>query len=132
MGILDKIMFWKKKDEFADLGLGDKENLAFGDDFGSKQMGLDQPGFGQPATSQPSAFGTQAPPSIPAQQPQFQQQYQQPKFESPQQDLNSKNLEIISTKIDTLRASLESINQRLANIENIARGDEEQHKRRYY
>ena len=47
--------------------------------------------------------------------------------------INSKNLEVISSKLDALRASLESINQRLANIEAIARGEQEdQRRKRYY
>ena len=37
MGILDKVMFWKKKDDFADLGLGSNKDMAFGDDFGMDQ-----------------------------------------------------------------------------------------------
>ena len=126
MGILDKIMFWKKKDEFENIGLGDKENLAFGEDFGLQGQGVGQqpsPGFGQP---QPPAPGTLPQAQYPT------PQYQAPRFETPQQDINSKNLEIISSKIDALRASLESINQRLANIETMARGEEEQKRRRYY
>ncbi|MBW2995605.1 hypothetical protein KY312_04590, partial [Candidatus Woesearchaeota archaeon] len=39
---------------------------------------------------------------------------------SPEGDMAAKNLEIISAKLDALRASIDSINQRLANIERIA------------
>ena len=134
MGILDKIMFWKKKDEFSDIGLGDKENLAFGDEFGNRQLGLDQ-GFGQQAPGQQgSAPPTQPPlPTEPTFQSssQFQQPVQPPRYE-PQQDMNSKNLEVISSKLDALRASIDSLNQRLANLEAIARGEEERSRRRYY
>ncbi len=36
------------------------------------------------------------------------------------------NMEVISAKLDALRASLESVNQRLANLERAAYGDFEQ------
>jgi|SRR3989338_10997804 len=135
MGILDKVMFWKKKDEFADVGLGDKENLAFGSDFGAAPgTGLGQTpggqGFGQYPQSQGYPSSQPSMPSYPS--PQFQQQFQPPNYSNPQQDMNSKNLEIISSKLDALRASIESLNQRLANLEAIARGEEPGSRRRYY
>ena len=51
MGILDKIMFWKKKDDLSDLGdlgggLG-KDNLAFGDNFNAQGAPFGQQGLGQ-------------------------------------------------------------------------------------
>jgi len=144
MTILDKVMFWKKKDEFSDIGLGDKDNLAFGDDFGA-QPGAPgatpgaapgaPPGLGpSPDLGPDPGLGAQpsAPPG-PAPQP-FQQpppQVQQPSY-NPQQDLEAKSLEVISSKLDALRASVDSLNQRLANLEAIARGDEDQGRRRRY
>ncbi|MBW2976243.1 hypothetical protein KY347_02245 [Candidatus Woesearchaeota archaeon] len=151
MGILDKVMFWKKKDEFADIGLGDKDNLAFGDDFGAgtpKVPGAGQTGLGQPEFTPPSigmgsgqSYSQQYPqpqgfpqtPSMPS-APSYPQQFQQPQpsFGSPQ-EMASKNLEIISSKLDALRASIESLNQRLANLEAIARGEQDYSRgRKYY
>jgi hypothetical protein len=148
MGILSGLAFWKKKDEFADLGMGDKENLAFGNDFNSQNpnLGADQfgqtpgmpsfgqdqgstQGFGQQQYPQYSGYPSRNPsmPSYPS--PQFSQQ---PSFQSPQQDMTSKNIEIISSKLDALRASIESMNQRLANLEAIARGEDPGRGRRYY
>ena len=75
MGILDKVMFWRKKDEFADVGLGDKENLAFGDNFNaapgtglgpSPDLGRDLgrgPGMGSGLGQQPNYPSPQ--PSMP-------------------------------------------------------------------
>jgi|TARA_Y100000310_G_scaffold292645_1_gene321587 hypothetical protein len=140
MGILDKIMFWKKKDEFADVGLGEKENMPFGNEFGdapgtglgpSPGLGSEPRGQGlgqQPSPSYPTQGPSMPPPSYPS-QPQFQPQ---PPSYTPQQDLESKNLEIISSKLDALRASIDSLNQRLANLEAIARGEEQGKRRRYY
>ena len=138
MGILDKLMFWKKdEDEFKDIGLGDKGNLAFGDEFNtSVGAGFGPtPGLGQGMGQ--SSYGQQYPQNYPTPQPsmpsypppQFQQQ---PRFGSPQEEMTSKNLEIISSKLDALRASIESLNQRLANLEAIARGEEDQSRRRRY
>ena len=136
MGILDKVMFWKKKDDFADLGLGSNKDMAFGDDFGMDQgMAQQQPGLGQQPDmgfSNPSMPSSPSMPPAPQMQPPSAAQFgQAPRYDSPQQDMTSKNIEVISSKIDALRANLESINQRLANLEAIARGEQDKRKRYY-
>ncbi len=134
MGFLDKLMFWKKKDEFENIGLGEK-GTAPGMDLGlGPETGTD---LGQGLSMQPPG----APPSVPSmQQPTFQQPPQQPSFSAPSQQpqmqsqdyATNKNLEVISSKLDALRAALDSINQRLANLEAIAKGEEQQrYKRRW-
>lgn len=138
MGILDKIMFWKKKDEFSEIGLGDKENLAFGNDFSAAPgtgLGPTPPGgqgYGQqyPQSQQSQGYPSSQPSMPSFSQPQFSQP--QPSFNNPHQEMNSKNLEVISSKLDALRASIESLNQRLANLEAIARGEQEHSRRRGY
>ena len=161
MGVFSKLAFWKKKDDFSDLGLGKDFDLGK-DDFGMKggDMGMGKgtdlgAGFGDsPDTlgmsdfdnkkSQDFSLDAQRTPGAGMQQgfqqQAAQQQYPQPQYQyaqpnAMQQDtLTSKNIEILSYKIDTLRVSLESINQRLANIERIASGQEEEpaKKRRGY
>ena len=132
MAFFDKLAFWKKKDDLGDLGkdLGMDKDLGLGMDTGPSPdlgMGLDMP--------QPQQQPFQKYPSF--QQPSFQSQpafqpVQQPTYQGDNY-INSKNLEVISSKLDALRATLESINQRLANIEAIARGEQEDtRKRRYY
>lgn len=133
MGIFSKLAFWKKKDEFESIGLGEKAR-GLGHDLGA-DLGLGatpggiEGGYGgyglptQPMPQQPSY------PQYP--QPSFQPQFQQP-YPQQQGFAAEKDLEIISSKLDALRAALESINQRLANLEAIARGEEEQSRRRYY
>lgn len=49
--------------------------------------------------------------------------------EYPHPELLSKNLEVVSSKLDVLKASLESINQRLAHLEKLA--ESESTKKRY-
>jgi len=134
MSILGKLMFWKRKDELTDLGLG-KDNLAFGDDFNIPNPGLDQPGLPSQALAPQQGLGQQTYPQTsmaPPQAPQFTPPSAPTSYNNPQEEINSKNIEVISSKLDALRASLDSINQRLANIEAIARGEEDHKRRRYY
>ena len=131
MGFFSKLAFWKKKDDLDNLGkdLGlDKE---LGLDLGagpSPDLGMGiEPAQQQPYQKYPSFQQSGFQP-----QPSFQYQaFQQPSYQSDSY-IASKNLEVISSKLDALRASLESINQRLANIEAIARGEQEDTRRKRY
>jgi len=140
MGFMDKLAFWKKKDEFGDIGLGDKgpdlgtgsaaSDLGLGPSPGGMEspadlnLGIPQ----QPPMQQPSLQPPQS--SFQQPQPSLQPQFQQP---SPQQGFTAeKDFEVISSKLDALRAALDSINQRLANLEAIAKGEEEQSRERQY
>ena len=40
-------------------------------------------------------------------------------------------MQVISAKLDAIRATLDSINQRVANLERVAYGEQEQQKGRY-
>ena len=132
MAFFDKLAFWKKKDDLDDLG----KDLGL-----DKDMGLD---FTSTGPSPDLGMGLEQTPQQPLQKyPSFQQQpnfqaqpvfqpqpmLQQPSYSS---DMASKNLEVISSKLDALRATMESINQRLANIEAIARGEQEDTRRKRY
>ena len=135
MGFLGKLAFWKKKDDFGDLG----KDMDFGKDLGMDLgqgpspdlgMGLEPLPSGQPPTQKYPSF----------QQASFQPSYSQPSFQPaaptyPSNDsyIASKNLEVISSKLDALKASIDYLSQRVANIEAIARGEqEEQRRKRYY
>ena len=130
--MLDKLMFWKKKDDFADFdkgfGLGADSGAPNLTDFSSDQnVGLGQDpvdsmqGFSPPKQPQ-QPFSGQLPPITP--QTQTPISMQQAPMPTPQHDvIVGKDIEIISSKLDALRASLESINQRLANLERIAYSD---------
>ena len=132
MGIFGKLAFWKKKDDFAELGKDFNLDKDFGLDAGAGPspdlgVGLDAQQSQQPFQKYPSF---QSPSFQPAfQQPTFQQQ---PSYSQGDSYIASKNLEVISSKLDALRASVESISQRLANIEAIARGEQEDTRRRRY
>lgn len=135
MAFFDKLAFWKRKDDIGDLGkdLGLDKELGLGMDAGPSPdlgMGLEAPQPQQPPFQKYPSF----------QQNNFQPGFQpQPAFQASQQPsyqgdsyINSKNLEVISSKLDALRATMESINQRLANIEAIARGEQEDNRRKRY
>jgi len=127
MAFLSKLAFWKKKDDIEDLG----KDLGLG-----KELGLDigtgpSPDLGMGLEQQQQPW--QKYPSFQQPQQSFQPapSFQQPSYQSDNY-IASKNLEVISSKLDALRASLESVNQRLANIEAIARGEQEDTRRKRY
>ena len=136
--MFDSLKFWKKNDDMADLS-----DIKL--DMGSEMSAQPDMGAGQPP---------QDPFSQQQQTPGFNQQQPQPEFGSqpPQQNFDvqpvqgttnfaggagggdmQKDLEIISAKLDALKSSLESINQRLSNIERLAQqGEKPQQKKTWY
>lgn len=143
MAFLDKLMFWKHKEEApaVDLGMGSATGLDQGNLGFDQQYAQQQPFFptGVPAESAmaPDQYAQQYP------QRQFQQPGNEsltPTFKPPmnmqapqgaQQQYFSqeKESELIAAKLDAIKANLESINQRLANIERIAYGEKQQEKK---
>jgi len=98
MAIWDKLKFWKKKDEFPTLpDLGAATPLPEEEKFGRGFEMPDHPAFGQQ-----QSFG------------QFQQ------MQYPQQQVRDKDLEIISAKLDAIKANVESISQRIERLERLA------------
>jgi len=187
MSILDKLMFWKKKDDFNlgnDFGAGNDPfasgpNAGFGqqgDPFGSQQNLFANPSandpfagpeqghgqsfgqlggpfsppspsmstgasgkdpFGRPVDSfqtsmNQGSYGGNLARQMPMQQPFQSSPPQQVMMPQPNQyqgvDLASKEFEIVSSKLDSIRYSIESINQRLANLERMAGADNQQRK----
>jgi len=149
MGVLDKLAFWKKKDDFdlgkdfgADLGLGPMNQQGAAPDLGlPPQHGAPMPGnaglgqnmnLGMPEDTGFGGMGRQPPPAQPQMPPGQPTQMQQP-FGAPmpqpqpqaQKDYRSDKFDAISAKLDTIRYTLDSINQRLANLERAAYGEHE-------
>lgn len=149
MGVLDKLAFWKKKDDFdlgadfgADLGLGPGPNMGLGQNMGQgmgqdfgmppsprgmqPNTGLDQNmNLGMPDDTGFSNLGQSQysqPPGrpVPMQQP-FGTPMQPP--QPTQSDFRNDKFEVISAKLDSIRYTLDSINQRLANLERVAYGE---------
>lgn len=134
MGIFSKLAFWKKKDDLglgedfgADIGLGQMEptghELGLPRQYGmERDLGLSSRDLGM---SENMGFGTMPsmPPgrSLPPQQP-FAAPIQPPP--PTERDYQSEKFEVVSAKLDSIRYTLESINQRLANLERLAYGEE--------
>lgn len=141
-GAFGKILPWKRKDE-----LGLNENLSLGGFGGGGPGGPGMPGLGPGGMpgldlglggmgGTPGA--AQQYPSQPAQQ-QFggfgmaQQSPQMESFQSNQAYQQSyatgKEIEVVSAKLDAIRAALETLNQRLAAIERYIQTEQDFKKR---
>ena len=146
MGLMSKLMFWKKEPAMPSMG-------DFGKDFGAGEMGgpelalpketdLGLPGQQGMPGAEPGAMPPGGPaPGGPGQMPGSPGQmpgampvgpsatFAAPKLEevpmqrAPQQPSmpsgGSKDLELISVKIDQLRTSLDILNQRMMHIERL-------------
>ncbi|MBI2550649.1 hypothetical protein HYV83_05755 [Candidatus Woesearchaeota archaeon] len=131
---LGKLLPWKRKDELGlgpDLGLGgmgavEGQNMGLGGlgggGYGSQQGSMSSmPGmtFDQPMQPMPGLGGLpqypQAQPFGASQVPQMEAFQRNQAYERPYSP--GKDFEIVSAKLDALKAALDSINQRLALIE---------------
>ena len=139
MSIFGKIAFWKHDTTPSpstppDMGIGqDRTGLRsetnFPDEIGQDTTGLPNmerpnPSFNQPTQlpklepieetppSQPSAFGRLN------------------EIRGPQQT-SSKDLEIINSKVDTIKAMLDNLTHKIEKIEKIAEGEEEKPQKIY-
>lgn len=136
MAFWSKLKFWGEKNDIApmpaEFGNMPDFNQGFNQGFNPQSgfpgqgmnASIDQPfRQGQYPTFEPMSQNQQPPPirSYPG------SSMTQPEFASPGKDMN---MEVVSAKLDALRASLESINQRLANLERIAYQDYEPPQKR--
>ena len=129
--MLGKLMFWKKDD---DLRLDDDIGLPKSSSMPHNDLALDTQGLPKQSELPPqdismenfknsperSLGGFRDPPQrMMSQEPQPHSMFQQPAYGQ------NKDMEIISAKLDSLKATLESINQRIANLERIAYGEDD-------
>lgn len=127
MGILNKLLFWRRDDEL-DFDKLANEQLKTG--IKDDPLGLDH----ETDFEERSPFPDQQEPSRPVikgspyKQTNFQQQ--SPAF-SPATENISKDLELISSKLDTIKAMLASLDQRTANLERAA-GVQQQRRERLW
>jgi len=125
MGIFGKLAFWKKKDDFDFDELANRElgrSAPVQDNLGLNRNPdalNEKPMFSEeehPFSAQPSypQFGQ---PSSPQNTPS---QYSQPAS-----NFSSRDLDLINSKLDTLKALLNSLDQRLANLERANSGSQQ-------
>ncbi len=147
MAILDKLMFWKKKDELgdlgkdfgADLGLGDMGAQPAGPDLGlpkqhgaGRDLGLPSRDLGMPEDTGFGMGREAMPPSTPPGQPApMQQPFGAPvqPAQPTERDYSKDKFEVVSAKLDSIRYTLESINQRLTSLERLAYGEHEKQRK---
>ena len=124
MGILNKILFWRHDDEL-DFDKLAEQQLAKSpkDDLGLEPMPdfEEKPLFPEQEPAKPTMLR-----GSPYKQTTFQQQAAFPSSESIEKDL-----ELISSKLDTIKAMLSSLDQRAANLERAA-GVEPQRRERLW
>lgn len=151
MSFFDFVNPFRKKDEFGlpplegNAGLGPldtgmqaepQHNVNPGDYGTESQFSFQQPSAGQAGYSEPRGFQHE--------QPQDDARMKMPLGESvrasrytdePADDYHrgdynplKKELELISSKLDYLKASIEAVNQRLVNLEHLARQEMERKK----
>jgi len=128
MGLLSKLMFWRKEPELPpDIG-GDLG----GPDLGlpkDEDLGLPKPA-GMPG-EEPSPAEAFAAPSLeeaPSGPEPLHPGYRPPPpavAAAPEAAFGSKDIEIISLKLDSLKTTLEAINERIARLEKMAEGGRE-------
>ncbi|MFC1800993.1 hypothetical protein ACFLZB_00825 [Nanoarchaeota archaeon] len=88
-------------------------------------------GWGMPELGQPPQPGQQPPQHQQAfEEPSLAPSMQQQPEMRPTAPMVNPQMEVINSKLDAIRAMLNSVEMRLANLEKIARGDEDQ--KRYY
>jgi len=120
MAFFDKLKFWKHKE---DLDIGKDLGKSFGKepdinipDFGKSPMDIPSEDFGKPiSTTQHGRL------PFPEQEVRHTPVVPQPQWQGYKED---SEMQVISAKLDALKASLDSINQRLMNLERIAEGEQ--------
>ena len=123
MGILNKLLFWRRDDEFDFDTLADQHAKT---ELKDDPFGLNQPpehDLEPPAFTQQSATKAQG-------SPYKQTNFQPTTLSSPNKNVE-KDLELISSKLDTIKAMLSSLDQRTANLERAA-GVQQQRRERLW
>ena len=126
MGILNKLRFWKKKDEFNFPDLDNEFNKGF--------EGMKDPTSGLGGTPDLGDGMNQNNQDLFVQGPQFrseamgsqQSRLQQRSLQGgyPGSIPLQKDLELLSSKLDAIKALVDHINQRLENIERMQKQDQ--------
>ncbi len=113
MGILNKLMFWRHDDEMDFDTLANSQFKP-----GKDPLGIDQE---MPDFEEKSPFPEEhdLKPSPRPGSP-YKQTVQQPAAFAPPSEAIDKDLELISSKLDTIKAMLSSLDQRTANLERAA------------
>jgi len=129
MGIFDALKFWKKKEDFEP-GIP-MPGMDQGFNTGLDNMGMDR-NYEHQMPQIPSLPTSSSTPSGYSLEPSLPQQRQTYSMQDQHDIIMNKNMEIISSKIDALQASIENIGQRISNIERIAQLEQQRTVQKRY
>ena len=129
MSVLDKILFWRKKEEPImsgetppELGLPEESEVGLKPLEGFEES----PAAGLAPRAAPPEMPGPMPSREPPESPSsFSARESFAPYQAPSAAPMSKDLELISAKLDALKAILDNINQRLTNLEKMAQGEHE-------
>jgi len=139
MSLLNKIPFFKHKEVpipeqdslGGNMGLGSQDSLS--DQTGLGNVGDQADRIGLPS-SQSSSPGPQFEPvqeSLASQPSSFNEMHQKSLSKNDDLQALSKNVEVISSKVDTIKAILDNLSQKIEKIEKIAEGEKEEPQKGY-
>ena len=121
MSLLDKLKFWKKEDEF-DFDFDKKVDHEMGKT-GTQDLRLGHPGeksfFDEHTETKP--FGSEEPSSGLA-------AFQAARTGASTSNGGNRDLELINSKLDTIKAILNSLDQRMASLERSSAGGKKEEK----
>jgi hypothetical protein len=122
MGIFSKLAFWKKEDDFNFDDIANKDmgkDLFKGDDLGLKEQPLTQEKdpFAMPTETEKPSFSPPAEQTSGIQQLQEQNQQTMQSQKQATTGISARDVDLLSSKLDTIKALLNSMDQRIANLE---------------
>jgi len=125
MSILGKLAFWKKEDDFNfdDIASKDMSQDMFkGDDLGLKEQPLTQEKdpFAMPTEEQSPSASPPPEETSGIQQLQEQNNQNRQSIQNQQQattGVSARDVDLLSSKLDTIKALLNSMDQRMAHLE---------------
>ena len=122
MSIFSKLAFWKKDDDFNFDDIASKDmgkDLFKGDDLGLKEQPLTQEKdpFAMPTEKEQPPFSPPAEQTSGIQQLQEQNQQTMQPQQRAATGISARDVDLLSSKLDTIKALLNSMDQRIANLE---------------
>ena len=122
MGIFSKLAFWKNEDDFNFDDIASKDmgaDLFKGDDLGLKEQPLTQEKdpFTMPTEEQAPSFSAPEEQTSGIQQLREQNQQTKQYQQNSTAGISARDVDLLSSKLDTIKALLNSMDQRMANLE---------------
>jgi hypothetical protein len=122
MGFLGKLAFWKKEDDFNFDDIASKDmgsDMFKGDNLGLKEQPLTQEKdpFAMPTETEQPSFTPPEESTSGIQQLREQTQQTMQTQQKATTGISARDVDLLSSKLDTIKALLNSMDQRIANLE---------------